>query len=118
TSRPTTSRPTTSRPTTSRPTTSQPTTSQRTANRLLRRENESTATLEAKYLRQLQRDYAPSPWWSALMVLGFIGWVGSAFSMIVVGFDSDGRLIARKAWPWAGAIVAGLALWMIALRLA
>lgn len=81
-------------------------------------DNERRSRLEAKYLTQLRRDYAPSPWWSALMVIGFLAWVGSAVAMIVRGFDAEGRLVGHKAWPWALAIVVGLALWMVSLRLA
>jgi hypothetical protein len=56
--------------------------------------------------------------WSVLAVLGFVLWVASAFVFAYRAISSDDRLLTKPALIWGGAIVFGLALWMMGLALA
>ena len=76
------------------------------------------AKLERWHLKQLKKTTAPSVGWSVLAVLGFVIWVTSAFVFAYRAISSDDRLLKKPALIWGGAIVLGLALWMMGLSLA
>jgi hypothetical protein len=73
------------------------------------------AARAAWHLALLERDEAPSVFWSLLAVLGFAAWVGGGFLFALRGVGDDDKLVARPA-ARAGVLVAvGLVVWALAL---
>ena len=52
--------------------------------------------------------------WGALAALGFAGWIGATVALITFGFRRDGKF-KRPGLGWAGAIVAGYAVWLVGM---
>lgn len=73
---------------------------------------------QARYLRQLKIDHAPSVFWSIVMVGAFFGWAVLGFVLIWRGFDAAGKLMPRRALPLASALLGCLILWFVGMRLA
>ena len=69
----------------------------------------------AEVWRALAPVAAPSPAWSLVVVLAFLGWVGGAVGFILRGFDVAGALRRPAALRWGGAVVALFTLWLIGM---
>lgn len=78
----------------------------------------SEATLRAEHLALLEADHLPSPGWSALLLLGFFGWLGGLGLLVWRGFDRDGLLKPRVALLWGVVAVAAAALWIVGMKVA
>jgi len=63
----------------------------------------------------LQRDPTPDPGWSALAVVGFLGWVGSGLGFFLRGFEPSGRFLRKSGLRWGLGVLGGYFLWIIAL---
>jgi hypothetical protein len=70
---------------------------------------------KAEHLALLARDDAPDPFWSLLVVLAFLTWVGGGFGFIYAAWDSDGGFHKGPALRWAGVIVVCFAIWIVAM---
>ena len=73
------------------------------------------ATRERWHAARLGQDDAPSVLWSLLALLGLVGWIGAAIGFLVRGIDKEARLRREAAIGWGLGIVAGLALFLVAL---
>ena len=69
-------------------------------------------------LALLERDEAPSAFWSVVLLVGFFGWIAAAFAFVYRGLDADGRIVRAQAVRWAGVVVAGLAIWVVGMVMA
>jgi hypothetical protein len=73
---------------------------------------------KAKLLAQFQRDYdrpvGVAPWTSLAVGLGFALWLLGLVQVVRRGLDEDARW-RPAGWPWAGAAVAGFALWSLGM---
>lgn len=76
------------------------------------------AERRTEHLALLEVDNAPDPWWSLVVVLAFLGWVGAGFRFIYRAWDADGHFHPGPALTWGGVITAGLAVWVLAMTLA
>lgn len=70
---------------------------------------------EAWHYALLERDEAPSVFWSIVALLGFAAWIGGGVLFALRGVTADDTLVPRMA-ATAGALVAvGLVIWMLGL---
>jgi hypothetical protein len=65
--------------------------------------------------RRLERPPEPSALWTALALLGFLGWVGGAATLLLHGLRPDAALVARRFWPLAGFVAASFSIFCLAL---
>jgi hypothetical protein len=65
--------------------------------------------------RMLERIEQPSPFWSFVVGLGFLLWIGAAVGFILRGVDDELHLVRGPAVIWSVAFVAGLGLWILGL---
>lgn len=59
--------------------------------------------------------YEISTFWSLVVIIGFFGWIGSAFAFIFKAIDAENRLVKRNALIWGVLIVVFYALWVAGL---
>jgi hypothetical protein len=59
----------------------------------------------------------PNVFWSCVLLLGFVCWVGSAFALSIRGIDDQERWIPRELRRWGGLIVLGFSLFVIGMVL-
>ena len=78
----------------------------------------SRTELVADHLKLLQDDPAPSPGWSLLVVLFFIGWVSGGFVTIYKGLDASGKTRRPAFAKWLITSLCCFAGWLVALSLA
>jgi hypothetical protein len=76
------------------------------------------AERKTEHLALLEVDNSPDPWWSLLVVLAFLGWVGSGFRFVYRAWDAEGRFHGGPALTWGGIITACMAVWILAMSLA
>jgi hypothetical protein len=69
----------------------------------------------AFHLALLERDEAPSVFWSIFAVLGFFTWVGGGFWFAFRGVTAEDRLDRRQAATAGVLVVLGMAVWMVSL---
>lgn len=70
---------------------------------------------KAEGLQLLEKTHAPDPFWSFVLEMGFLGWVGGALGFIFKAITEEGGLHRRKALYWGGLIVFCYALWIIGM---
>lgn len=70
---------------------------------------------KAERLHLLRKTHAPDPFWSVVLEVGFLGWIGGAVGFIFQAITQEGRLHRRKALGWGGLIVICYALWVIGM---
>ncbi|HEY3352569.1 MAG TPA: hypothetical protein VGQ83_04925 [Polyangia bacterium] len=73
------------------------------------------AARRAWHAAALARAEAPAPGFAALAILGFALWAGGGAAFALRGLGPDLRVRPRAAAVAAGAVVAGLALWVVGL---
>ena len=56
-----------------------------------------------------------STFWSVIVEIGFVGWLGCAVGFIFRAIDEENRLHPRRAAVWGGLIVFFYALWVVGL---
>jgi hypothetical protein len=78
----------------------------------------SMAELEADHLALLELDPMPSPGWSLLVVLSFLGWIGGGFVTIARGLDAEARLVRPAFLRYGGLTALCFALWVLSLAYA
>lgn len=78
----------------------------------------TASQLSREHYELLSRVEAPSPQWSALAGLAFLGWIGAAFAFIFRGLDEELRPKRKPALLWGGLVALGLVLWVVSLLLA
>jgi len=76
------------------------------------------AALAREHLALLERNDAPSVFWSIVLLAGFFGWVGAAFAFIYRGLDAEGRLVRPFAARWGSAVLVGIAVWVLGMVMA
>lgn len=74
--------------------------------------------LAREHLALLERNDAPSVFWSIVLLAGFFGWIGAAFAFIYRGLDAEGRLVRPMAARWGSAVVVGIAVWVLGMVMA
>jgi len=57
-----------------------------------------------------------STFWSVIVEIGFLGWLGSAVAFIFRAIDDDNNLKKRQAALWGTLIALFWALWIIGLN--
>lgn len=70
---------------------------------------------KAERLHLLRKTHAPDPFWSVVLEVGFLGWIGGALGFIFQAITEEGRLHRKKALCWGGLIVICYALWVIGM---
>jgi type II secretory pathway pseudopilin PulG len=84
-------------------------------------EGDRWGTLEARtrwHAERLARTDAPSVGWTLAALFGLAAWIACALGLLVRAVDDDERLRRASALAWSLGILAGMALFMIGLRLA
>jgi hypothetical protein len=80
--------------------------------------SKTEAALAREHLALLERNDAPSVFWSVVLLAGFFGWIGAAFAFIYRGLDAEGRLVRPLAARWASAVLVGIAVWVLGMVMA
>lgn len=70
---------------------------------------------KAERLLLLRKTHAPDPFWSFVLEVGFLGWIGGAVGFIFKAITEEGHLHRRRALYWGGLIVICYALWVIGM---
>ncbi len=78
----------------------------------------SRARLEQEHLALLQGETGPDPFWTSLLLLGFVAWVGGAFAFTARAIDEEHRLVPSSALRWGLVIVSGFALFVLGMAMA
>lgn len=78
----------------------------------------SREQLRAEHLTLLQLDSDPNLFWTLVLLLGFVSWVGGAFVLSVRGIDDEDRWVWREARLWGAVVVGGFGLFVLGLALA
>jgi hypothetical protein len=73
------------------------------------------AELERDHLTLLQRDPTPTPGWSLLVFVSFLGWLGSVFMTVGRGLDREARLVRPTFFRWGLSALGCFGLWLFAL---
>ena len=68
-----------------------------------------------KYLYVMKVDRAPGPFWSLLVEIGFLGWVGSVIFIIFKGFDYNGKIQKRDSLYGLISFFVTFIIWIAAL---
>lgn len=75
------------------------------------------AKMETSFGERSQEVPGPNPGWSVVVVLSFLGWVGSLLAFIPCVFEAKGE--GKRRWtrgaPWLGIAAIFYALWIIAM---
>jgi hypothetical protein len=79
---------------------------------------ESVAAKQAWHAARLAADDAPRPGPTVILLIGFGLWIGGGAALALGGVKSDDRLRRWQTLAAALAIVVGLVLWVVGLRLA
>jgi tetratricopeptide (TPR) repeat protein len=75
----------------------------------------SRAQLVADHRALLALDPMPATGWSLLVVLSFLGWVGSALLAISQGLTKEVRIIPAPLLRWSASALLCFALWVLGL---
>ena len=59
----------------------------------------------------------PDVFWSCVLLLGFLSWVGAAFALSIRGLDSEDRWVPRELKRWGGLIAVGFSLFVLGMAL-
>ncbi|MBI4619766.1 MAG: hypothetical protein HY739_06355 [Desulfobacterales bacterium] len=70
---------------------------------------------KAESLKILKKDYAPNVFWSILLEIGFIGWIGCTIGFIFRVFTGEKGFDSRRALLWGGLIIIFYALWIVGM---
>ena len=71
--------------------------------------------LERDHLTLLQRDPTPAAGWSLMVLVSFLGWLGSVFMTLGRGLDREARLVRPVFFRWGLTALGCFALWLFAL---
>jgi len=78
----------------------------------------SRAELRAEHLALLQEMPGPDPFWTFVLLLGFVAWVTGAALLATRGLDDEHRWVRREVLRWAPTLVGGFALFCLGLGFA
>jgi len=53
--------------------------------------------------------------WSVVVVVGVLGWVGAALVFIFKAFPGRGQFLVRPALIWGGVLVASYMVWIVGM---
>ncbi|MBI2877405.1 MAG: hypothetical protein HYY20_11030 [Candidatus Tectomicrobia bacterium] len=81
-------------------------------------QGKSLAQRKAERLQLLRKTHAPNPFWSFVLEVGFLGWIGGAVGFIFQAITEEGALHRRKALAWGGLVAVCYALWVVGMTLA
>jgi hypothetical protein len=59
----------------------------------------------------------PNVFWSCVLLLGFVCWVGAAFALSIRGLDGEERWVPREWKRWGGLIAVGFSLFVLGMAL-
>ncbi len=78
--------------------------------------NKSLAQKTEEALAILERPMKPDPFWSIVLVIGFLGWVAGTLIFIWRAFREGGtQIIAKRGFLWGSLVVLSYALWIIGM---
>jgi hypothetical protein len=77
----------------------------------------SEKQLYEEHLALLTPIPGPDVFWSCVLLLGFVCWVGSAFALSIRGIDDEERWVARELKRWGGMIALGFSLFVLGMVL-
>jgi hypothetical protein len=78
----------------------------------------SSEQRRGEYLVLLEARSGPKPFWTWVLLIGFIAWVAAAYAFTVFAIDSQNRFIGREVKRWGTVIVVGFGLFVLGLALA
>lgn len=77
----------------------------------------SRQQLHDEHLALLTPIPGPNVFWSIVLLLGFICWVGSAFAFSVRAIDDEDRWVGVEVRRWGGMIALGFSLFVLGMAL-
>jgi len=78
----------------------------------------SREALRQEHLALLEAHHGPDIFWTCVLLLGFIAWVGGAFLFSIRAIDETDRFIWSEARRWGTVIVLGFGVFVLAMTLA
>ncbi|MFH1624726.1 MAG: hypothetical protein ABID54_06165 [Pseudomonadota bacterium] len=66
-------------------------------------------------LRILKKNLAPNVFWSVILEVGFLGWIGCIIGFIFRVFTGEKGFDGRRALLWGGVIIIFYALWIVGM---
>jgi hypothetical protein len=78
----------------------------------------SRAELQAEHLALLQAETGPDPFWTSVLLLGFLAWVGGAFAFTYRAIDDEHRFVPGQVRRWTLVIAIGFALFVLGMAMA
>lgn len=76
---------------------------------------ESLETLRERHFALLSGKDRPGFFWSALLVIGFVGWVGASVAFILLVFRGDKGFDGKRALGWGGLFLCFYFLWILGM---
>jgi len=70
---------------------------------------------KASSLKNLKRGYAPNVFWTIVLEIGFLGWIGCAIGFILRVFTGEKGVVRRRALLWGGMVIVFYALWIVGM---
>jgi hypothetical protein len=78
----------------------------------------SKTQLRSEHLALLEREPGPDVLWTMVLLVGFFGWVASAFAFTAKAIDEHDRWVAAEAKKWGALIALGFGLFVLGMALA
>ncbi len=78
----------------------------------------SREALRKEHLALLEAHHGPNIFWTCVLLLGFVTWVGGAFVFSVRAIDETDRFNWNEARRWGTVIVVGFGVFVLAMTLA
>ena len=78
----------------------------------------SREQLRAEHLALLESGNGPNIFWTWVVLLGFIGWVGGAYAFTIRAIDDQDRLVWSEVRRWGAVVVIGFGLFVLGMTLA
>jgi hypothetical protein len=78
----------------------------------------TVSQIQQEYELLLARDESPSPFWSFIVVIGFLGWIGFTFCFIFKAFEKDERFNKKKGIIWGSLSLGSFIIWLLGLWMA
>ncbi|MBN1656191.1 MAG: hypothetical protein JXA30_20650 [Deltaproteobacteria bacterium] len=78
----------------------------------------SRETLREEHLALLEAQHGPDIFWTCVLLLGFVAWVGGAFVFSIRAIDEADSFVWTEARRWGTVIVIGFGLFILGMSLA
>jgi len=81
------------------------------------RERDQDFESEKQLILQSQKKESPDVFWSILLEIGFLGWIGSVIGLIMFALrrKGDSKSMAKISFSWVGLALIFFALWIVGM---